>query len=160
MMGFPTSFSSFYWSPLPLCDLIRKWTAFFRWLTLPNIPCRKKDACQRTGLGSARGMSCYKRPLADLLIWPQRAKAAFWCLGVLASPGKCPKKGRRAHPQLRLLPAGADWRLSQAVPGGDRGLGVCLAMRRVFCTFKYLNFQVGRKVFEERYLEVAGGRAS
>lgn len=116
--SFPASFSSFSWSLLPLCDFIRKWTAFFRWLALPNIPCRKKDACWRPGLGSAHGMSCHKWPLADLLIWPQRVKAAFWCLGVLASPGKCPWMGRRTHPQLRLLPQGAHWRLSQALLGG------------------------------------------
>lgn len=79
---------------------------------------------------------------------------------MLVSPGKCPKKGRRTYPQLRLLPGRADWRVSQALSGGDRGLGVHLAMRRLFCTFKYLHFQVGKRVFEEKHLEVAGGRAS
>lgn len=74
-----------------------------------------------TEKGSAHGMSRYKRPLTDLLIWPQRVKAAFWRSGVLASPSKCALKGRRTHPELRLLPAGAGWRLSQAVPGEGRG---------------------------------------
>lgn len=46
------------------------------------------------------------------------------------------------------------------MPGGERGLGVCLAMRRLSCTFKYLNIQVGKKVFEEKHLGVVGGRAS
>lgn len=46
------------------------------------------------------------------------------------------------------------------MPGGDIGLGVCLAMRRLLCTFTYLNFQVDKKVFEEKHLGAAGGRVS
>lgn len=125
---------------------------FFRWLTLCKVPCRKKDACQTTEIGSAHGMSCYKWPLTDLLIWPQRVKAAFWRLGVLASPCKCAGKGRRTHPELRPLPAGAGWRLSLAVPGEDRGQRAHLAPRRLLLHIQVTNFPSGQGGFWGRAL--------
>lgn len=127
VIGFPGSFSSLSLSPLPLCDLIRKSTAFFlRWLALSKIPCRKNDACRTTEQGSTHGMSHYKWPLADLTVWLQRVKAAFWCWGIFVSPGVC-REGQEDPPcmkaascrgELERLPASACWRQR---PGSQRG---------------------------------------